>query len=357
MPSTELSRDNGYQIPPGANADRGLFQSVFTDVDVRLVGLEALQVDYETTIEQLTTQALNVITQTISAEIVLQRATLEQIQDDAQAVLAAYEEISLTGVPGTQIRLSPTPQFAPVNVQAGFDNLVPRVAAAESSVAQVDSKDQAVSSSVLATLRDSVPAAYNTLKRLYDLLIEHTSRTNNPHAVTKAQVGLANADNTSDANKPISTATTTALSSKVNREVNVVGLGDVVVASSWTQIYVRLNDNSVRKLVTDISENRMAMYYGAGFPIIRVDSTDFQVATRQYAVEQYNSAIAANQHDIRELRWVHAGENPVATGWNSFGQARNVYGISLNSGAGVNGLRLSALQAYSFDRGWFTIEG
>ena len=34
----------------------------------------------------------------------------------------------------------------------------------------------------------------------------HTGNTANPHAVTKTQVGLGNVDNTSDANKPISTA-------------------------------------------------------------------------------------------------------------------------------------------------------
>ena len=45
----------------------------------------------------------------------------------------------------------------------------------------------------------------------------HTSNTSNPHNVTKAQVGLGNVDNTSDANKPISTATQTALNSKVDK--------------------------------------------------------------------------------------------------------------------------------------------
>lgn len=45
-------------------------------------------------------------------------------------------------------------------------------------------------------------------------LTAHTSNTNNPHATTKAQVGLGNADNTSDADKPISTATQTALNAK-----------------------------------------------------------------------------------------------------------------------------------------------
>lgn len=38
----------------------------------------------------------------------------------------------------------------------------------------------------------------------------HTNNTNNPHQVTKAQVGLSNVDNTSDADKPISTAQQTA---------------------------------------------------------------------------------------------------------------------------------------------------
>lgn len=42
----------------------------------------------------------------------------------------------------------------------------------------------------------------------------HIASTANPHTVTKAQVGLANADNTSDAAKPISTATQTALDGK-----------------------------------------------------------------------------------------------------------------------------------------------
>ena len=47
-------------------------------------------------------------------------------------------------------------------------------------------------------------------------LNSHTARTDNPHAVTKAQVGLANVDNTSDANKPVSTAQQTALNLKAN---------------------------------------------------------------------------------------------------------------------------------------------
>jgi hypothetical protein len=72
-------------------------------------------------------------------------------------------------------------------------------------------------------------------------LTSHTSDTSNPHATTKAQVGLGNADNTSDVNKPVSTATQTALNAKQNTLVSgtniktingtsVLGSGDIVTS-------------------------------------------------------------------------------------------------------------------------------
>ena len=51
----------------------------------------------------------------------------------------------------------------------------------------------------------------NKGKATTDKVNEHVANTENPHNVTKAQVGLANVDNTSDMNKPISTATQEAL--------------------------------------------------------------------------------------------------------------------------------------------------
>jgi len=47
-------------------------------------------------------------------------------------------------------------------------------------------------------------------------LTAHTSNISNPHGVTKAQLGLSNAEDTTDLNKPISTATQTALDGKVS---------------------------------------------------------------------------------------------------------------------------------------------
>lgn len=56
---------------------------------------------------------------------------------------------------------------------------------------------------------------FTAIKTVQDDIDAHESNTSNPHSVTKAQVGLGNVDNTSDADKPISTATQTALNDKV----------------------------------------------------------------------------------------------------------------------------------------------
>lgn len=53
-----------------------------------------------------------------------------------------------------------------------------------------------------------------TINNVQNNLTTHINNKANPHQVTKDQVGLGNVDNTSDANKPISNATQTALNGK-----------------------------------------------------------------------------------------------------------------------------------------------
>ena len=55
----------------------------------------------------------------------------------------------------------------------------------------------------------------------------HISNKSNPHSVTKAQIGLGNVDNTSDANKPISNATKTELDKKI-QTVSITGSGNAI---------------------------------------------------------------------------------------------------------------------------------
>lgn len=69
-------------------------------------------------------------------------------------------------------------------------------------------------------------------------LSNHTTNTSNPHSVTKVQVGLDNVDNTSDLNKPISTATQTALNLKANDSavVHKTGTESIAGAKTFTDI-------------------------------------------------------------------------------------------------------------------------
>lgn len=62
-----------------------------------------------------------------------------------------------------------------------------------------------------------IDGVINDLGLVTGELETHVGNTSNPHSVTKAQVGLGNVDNTSDLNKPISTATQNALDSKLDK--------------------------------------------------------------------------------------------------------------------------------------------
>lgn len=60
----------------------------------------------------------------------------------------------------------------------------------------------------------------------------HTTNKNNPHSVTKAQVGLGNVDNTSDSNKPVSAAQTTAIN---KAEKNAKDYADTAIENAICQ--------------------------------------------------------------------------------------------------------------------------
>ncbi len=70
----------------------------------------------------------------------------------------------------------------------------------------------------------------------------HIANTNNPHSTTKAQVGLGNVDNTSDANKPISSATQTALDAKANASALTAHTGDTNNPHAVTKSQVGLGN-------------------------------------------------------------------------------------------------------------------
>ena len=105
-----------------------------------------------------------------------------------------------------------------------------------------------------------------TLEDLADTVSTHIADTNNPHSVTKSQVGLGNCDNTSDLDKPISTATQTALNGKVNIDGTSIMTGplkmrasisfECAIAPYWHGVgFYQLNDDNSVSLLASIERD------------------------------------------------------------------------------------------------------
>ena len=95
------------------------------------------------------------------------------------------------------------------------------------NVNNTSDNDKPVSSAQASAIADAKQAGTTAQANLD----AHIDNKENPHEVTKAQVGLGNVNNTSDANKPISTATQNALNEKLNKTAVV----DVTVEATKGQ--------------------------------------------------------------------------------------------------------------------------
>lgn len=67
--------------------------------------------------------------------------------------------------------------------------------------------------------------------------VAHVSDEDNPHKVTKADIGLENVDNTSDLEKPISTAILSELEKYINKETEIVtNIPETIAESDKTKV-------------------------------------------------------------------------------------------------------------------------
>ena len=78
----------------------------------------------------------------------------------------------------------------------------------------------------------------------------HIANTNNPHQVTKTQVGLGNVDNTSDLDKPISTATQAALDLKMPTSTKYGAALSLTINSTNYVVTAQLKDQDGNNLGT-----------------------------------------------------------------------------------------------------------
>ena len=73
---------------------------------------------------------------------------------------------------------------------------------------------------------ENVDGLQTSLNFISEELSSHTGNNNNPHETTASQVGLGNVDNTSDENKPVSTAQLAAIDIKANNSVLISHTGN-----------------------------------------------------------------------------------------------------------------------------------
>ena len=68
-------------------------------------------------------------------------------------------------------------------------------------------------STLSSTISEAISPISGQINSVESDLTAHQGNKNNPHSVTKAQVGLGNVDNTADLNKPVSVAQQAAIDS------------------------------------------------------------------------------------------------------------------------------------------------
>jgi hypothetical protein len=102
--------------------------------------------------------------------------------------------------------------------EAADSALDSRLTTAEGDITAIESAASTLAGRV-TTAEGEIDTLQSDLDTAEASLSGHIAATNNPHSVTKAQVGLGNVDNTSDANKPVSSATQSALDGKQIKDV------------------------------------------------------------------------------------------------------------------------------------------
>lgn len=145
-----------------------------------------------------------------SVSLTIKSITKTTANKDKQLLLADGDPILLTD--GTPILLGDSESARIARATEGLysqanDKVITINPATTSTAGVMSSSDK----SKLDSLKSQAE-----IDELVTKLDTHISNKYNPHSVTKVQVGLGNVDNTSDANKPISTATRNALNSKFN---------------------------------------------------------------------------------------------------------------------------------------------
>ena len=151
----------------------------------------------------------------------------------------------------------------------------------------------------------------DTTRASVEALEAHTTNTSNPHNVTKTQIGLGNVDNTSDLNKPISTATQSALNNKVDK-VEGKGLSTEDYTTAEKEKLATLNNYDDTEVKADISELQSDVSTAKeNISTLQEDVTGVEgnvstltqsVSTLDTTVDGLNTKVEGLETDVTELQ-------------------------------------------------------
>ena len=185
-------------------------------------------------------------------------------------------------------------------------------------------------------------------------LTNHVTDTNNPHSVTKDQVGLGDVDNTSDADKPISDDTQDALDLKVAKagdtmtgNLNILPVvdesestlshtaafftqkdaGDIVAEGNYSAIgfVVTTYDPITSDVLTvaTLAGGKLELQDGNGDAILPVENYD--VAVKEYVDTTINTNITTLSNELKIPQAIYVNNNPTATGYVATGSIQKPY--------------------------------
>lgn len=149
-----------------------------------------------------------------------------------------------------------------------------------------------------------------TVAQLVQNLTSHTSSTSNPHSVTKTQVGLGNVDNTSDVNKPVSTATKNYVDTNGGK-INKIKVNNVTQAITDKTVNVTV-PTKISDL-TDDSDFATENYVDDGLAAKADLNHTHTVAKAETEIDIYNIPMVCEDYDMTTSTQVYPEPQPDGT--------------------------------------------
>lgn len=227
-----------------------------------------------------------------------------------------------------------------INVSADITNAINALDASGQSaetgevISSVSQENGVVSVSKKTLISDDIPELPQSkitgldtalaAKADVSALTEHTSNTSNPHSVTKEQIGLGNVNNTSDEDKPVSTAVQEALNLKQDKTDSSLETTDKTIVGAINEILpkatgvgkVDLNSGNVTGEVFNAYEGE------APTPNAATGNYSHAEGSSTSATGNYSHAEGVNTTASGDCS--HAeGEDTVASGMRSHAEGRN----------------------------------